>query len=302
MSDLIEQLVALLELERLEQNLFRGESRNIVGPRVFGGQVLGQALVAAGRTVKAGRSPHSLHSYFLRAGDADAPVIYEVERVRDGGSFSTRRVVAIQHGRPIFTLSSSFQRSEDGLEHQDEMPEVAGPEQLEAEWDVLARCADRMPEGFGAVVEALRPIEIRPVEAEDPLHPQPRPARRMAWLRVAGGLPEDDLLHYGLLAYASDFRLLGTALLPHGRSLFQGRTQLTSLDHAMWFHRPVRVNQWLLYTMDSPCAVGGRGLARGQIFAADGTLLASVCQEGLIRSLMKDSDGRYIRESAPQGS
>ena len=302
MSDLVDRLVSLLELERLEHNLFRGRSRRIVGRRIFGGQVLGQALMAAGRTVDAPRAPHSLHAYFLRAGDVDSPVVYDVERARDGGSFSTRRVVAIQHGRPIFNLSCSFQMPEEGLEHQDPAPAAPGPEGLELEWDILSRHAAAMPAGFHAVLDALRPIEIRPVNPDHPLEPTPRTGQRQAWFRSAGALPDDALLHYALLAYASDFRLLGTALLPHGRSLFQGRTRLASLDHAMWFHRPVRMDDWLLYTMESPCAIGGRGLARGSIFDRQGRLLASVCQEGMMRPTDGDASGQHIEESTPQGS
>ncbi|MCC5858901.1 MAG: acyl-CoA thioesterase II [Ectothiorhodospiraceae bacterium] len=302
MDNLVERLMTLLDLERLEQNLFRGESRNIVGRRVFGGQVLGQALVAAGRTVETERRPHSLHAYFLRGGDTEAPIIYEVERARDGGSFSTRRVVAVQHGRPIFNLSASFQVDETGLEHQIPLPDVPPPESLETELDYLARHQDQMPPGSRKALEALKPIEIRPVDPEHPMKPKRKdPAIRHAWFRTTGKLPDDPLLHMALLAYASDFRLLGTALLPHGRTVYQGGIQMASLDHAMWFHRPVRMDDWLLYTMESPSASNARGFNLGHIYSRDGVLLASVTQEGLIRPVERARKPEPQEESLPQG-
>ncbi|MCH8506828.1 MAG: acyl-CoA thioesterase II [Ectothiorhodospiraceae bacterium] len=302
MDNLVERLMTLLDLERLELNLFRGESRNLVGQRVFGGQVLGQALVAAGRTVAEERTAHSLHAYFLRAGDAEAPIIYEVERARDGGSFSTRRVVAIQHGRPIFNLSASFQITEDGPDHQASMPDVPGPDGLPTELELLARYKDEMPPGSESALEALKPIEIKPIDPEHPLKPEPKPeALRHAWFRTAGKLPDDPLLHQALLAYASDFRLLGTALLPHGKTVYQGGTQMASLDHAMWFHRPLRMDDWLLYTMESPSASNARGFTRGRIYSRDGVLLSSVAQEGLIRPVEARRKPRPQEESLPQG-
>lgn len=285
MQTLVDKLVQLLDIERLELNLFRGESRNIVGKRVFGGQVLGQALIAAGRTVEQDRSVHSLHAYFLRAGDASAPVIYEVERARDGGSFTTRRIVAIQHGRPIFNMSASFQISEPGEEHQLPAPEVPPPDNLESEWDVLKRHRERMPEAYQDIFIKAQPIEIRPTVQEDPLNPVKSEPVRHSWFRTAAPLCDERLMHQALLAYASDYRLLATALLPHGRSMFQGRTQMASLDHAMWFHRPFRMDEWLLYTTDSPSASNGRGFTRGTIFDQQGAMVASVVQEGLIRPL-----------------
>lgn len=292
MPTAIEELVSLLDLERLEMNLFRGESRPIVGNRIFGGQVLGQALVAAGRTVDEDRSAHSLHAYFLRAGDAKAPVIYDVERARDGGSFNTRRIVAIQHGRPIFNMSVSFQIQEEGCDHQLDMPEdVPPPEELEPDWQLLERHKSRLPERFQGASENTRPVEIRPAEPEDPLEPTPRAPFRNTWMRLQGELPEcEPCIHRALLAYASDFRLLATALLPHGRTIFQEQTQMASLDHAMWFHRDFRMDDWMLYHMDSPSASNARGFNRGHIFTRDGTLVASVVQEGLIRPLEKDDN------------
>lgn len=281
----LDQLVRLLDLEALETNLFRGESRNIVGSRVFGGQVLGQALVAAGRTVDAERRAHSLHAYFLRAGDAEAPIVYDVERARDGGSFSTRRIVAIQHGRPIFNMSVSFQIPEEGCDHQLDMPEgVPAPEELPSETELMERHGDRIPRVFRETFLRERPVEVRPVDPEDPMEPEPTAPFRNSWIRAAGAIASDDGgLHRALLAYASDFRLLATALLPHGRTIFQERTQMASLDHAMWFHREFRMDDWLLYHMDSPSASGARGFTRGHIFSRDGALVASVVQEGLIR-------------------
>ncbi|MEX0732619.1 MAG: acyl-CoA thioesterase II [Aquisalimonadaceae bacterium] len=285
MQTLVDKLVNLLEIERLELNLFRGESRNILGKRVFGGQVLGQALVAAGRTVESDRNVHSLHAYFLRAGDASAPIIYEVERARDGGSYSTRRIVAIQHGRPIFNMSASFQVTESGYEHQFPAPEAPPPEGLENEWDILMRHRDQLPETYQDSFVKARPIEIRPTRAEDPMNPVKEDPVRQTWFRTAAALGEDPLIHQALLAYASDYGLLATALLPHGRSMFQRRTQMASLDHAMWFHRPFRMDEWLLYSMDSPSASNARGFTRGNIFNRDGVMIASVAQEGQLRPL-----------------
>lgn len=281
----LDKLVRLLDLEQLEMNLFRGESRTIVGSRVFGGQVLGQALVAAGRTVEQDRFAHSLHAYFLRAGDAEAPIIYDVERARDGGSFSTRRIVAIQHGRPIFNMSVSFQIREDGCDHQLDMPaDIPAPEDVEPEAEFLERHRDRLPQHFLDAFIRQRPVEIRPIDSEDPMEPEPMAPFRNSWIRARGALPDDDgTIHRALLAYASDFRLLATALLPHGRSIFQERTQMASLDHAMWFHREFRMDDWLLYHMDSPSASNARGFTRGHIFSRSGDLVASVVQEGLIR-------------------
>ncbi len=284
MNALVKDLLDHLTLERLEENLFRGESRDVCQKSVFGGQVLGQALMAAGQTVE-GRLAHSLHAYFLLAGDPRAPIVYDVERIRDGRSFTTRRVVAIQHGRAIFNMSASFQVTEKGLEHQAEMPEVPGPEGLANLLDLGRQAAQGAPEKIRRFLTRERPIEFRPVDPIDPLHPEPRPPRKAVWLRAAGELPDGAPLHQAVLAYASDYTLLGTALLPHGLSFVQGQVQAASLDHAMWFHRDFRMDEWLLYVMDSPSASNARGLSRGRIFSREGRLVASMAQEGLIRRI-----------------
>ncbi len=286
MSDLMQQLVRLMRLERLEENLFRGESRDIVGSRVFGGQVLGQALMAAYNTVE-GRIAHSLQAYFIRPGDAKAPIIYDVERVRDGGSFTTRRVVAIQHGRPIFDLAASFQVPEQGHEHQFDMPDVPPPEEVmsEVEFNEQYIARENPPEHIAQLLRRRKdnPIEFRPIDPDHPLRPPKKPPVQHVWFRATGSLPDELPLHQALLAYASDHGLLGVALRPHGLVFLHHRMQAASLDHAMWFHRPVRLDDWLLYSMDSPSTSGARGLARGQIFTRDGVLVASTAQEGLMR-------------------
>lgn len=282
---LLNQLWQLLDVEALDDNLFRGQSRNIVGPRVFGGQVLGQALVAAGRTVGNDRPVHSLHAYFLRAGDADFPIIFQVERARDGNSFSSRRVVAIQHDRPIFNLSASFHVAEPGDEHQMPAPAAPAPETLDSEWELLGRHRDNLPERYRRLASRARPIDVRPVQPQHPLEPANRATHRDLWLRAPARLPDEPLMHRALLAYASDYHLLSTALLPHGRTIFQGRTQLASLDHAMWFHRPFRIDDWLLYHVQAPTAAEARGFCHGSVFDTGGRHVASVTQEGLMRPL-----------------
>lgn len=286
MSDLVSELVNLMQLERLEENLFRGESRNIVGRRVFGGQVLGQALMAATGTVE-GREAHSLQAYFIRPGDANAPIIYNVERVRDGGSFTTRRVAAIQHGRTIFDLSASFQVPEEGHDHQVDMPKAPAPEEVETEQTFFERFIreESPPEHIAKLLRrrALNPVEFRPIDPDHPLRPGKGEPLRQVWFRVKSAVPDDPALHRALLAYASDHGLLGAALRPHGLIFMHHRMQAASLDHTMWFHRPVRVDEWLLYSMESPSTSGARGLARGQIFTRDGVLVASTVQEGLMR-------------------
>ena len=282
MNELVQDLLDHLTLEPLEKDRFRGESRSLGGKSVFGGQVLGQALLAADATVE-GRPVHSLHAYFLLAGDPEAPIVYEVERIRDGRSFATRRVVAVQYGRAIFNMAVSFQVPEEGLEHHAPMPDVPSPEELPSTTDLYRRVADQLPEKRRDAFVAERPIEMRPVDPGDLLNPAPRPPHRLVWLRAAGALPDDPNLHQAMLAYASDFTLLGTALFPHGLTYFQPGVQALSLDHAMWFHRPFRMDDWLLYVMDSPSASAGRGLGRGSIFTRDGRLIASVAQEGVIR-------------------
>jgi acyl-CoA thioesterase-2 len=275
-------LLTLLELEQLEVNLFRGESRDIGSAQVFGGQVLGQALTAASRTVE-GRIVHSLHAYFLRRGDFNAPIVYEVDRSRDGHSFSNRRVVAVQHGEQIFNMTASFQVVEEGLEHQIEMPKVPPPEALPDMVEVLRPMLARLPERVQRFVEQPRPFEFRMVQAVNPLAPGKHEPLRQVWFRTCGAVPADESLHRRLLAYVSDFYLLDTATLPHGMSFFSTKVIMASIDHAMWFHRPLRVDDWLLYALDSPSASGARGFGRGSVFSRDGRLVASTAQEGLVR-------------------
>jgi acyl-CoA thioesterase-2 len=273
-----------LDLESLEVNLFRGTSPDAGWQRVFGGQVIGQALVAAYRTAPAARSVHSLHGYFIRPGDPLVPIIYEVERYRDGKSFTTRLVVAIQHGLPIFTMTASFHEVEPGLDHQDAMPDVPRPENLPSEREILEQFSDRMPENVRRYFSRRRPIELRPVDPRHYLDPQPgRPAVQHVWIRATEALPDDQAIHQCVLAYASDMTLLDTALVAHGRNFFDPSIMMASLDHALWFHRPFRADSWLLYAQDSPSAGGARGFTRGSIFDADGQLVASAAQEGLIR-------------------
>ena len=283
MSEVLEQLVRMLSLERLEENLFRGQSQDLGWGRVFGGQVLGQALSAAAQTVPTERAVHSFHGYFLLGGSVDRPVVYDVDRIRDGRSFTTRRVVAIQQGRAIFSMSASFQVHEDGLEHQDPMPEVPGPEGLPSQDELWRRIADRIPAVVRERFTAQWPIEIRPIDPVNPLAPTPRPPRSASWLRSNGSLPDDPALHRYLLAYASDFNFLSTSMYPHGVSLLYGKMQVASLDHAMWFHRPFRMDDWLLQVVRSPSASGSRGLSAAHFFTRDGRLVASSAQEGLIR-------------------
>jgi len=263
-------------------NLFRGRSPQDGWQRVFGGQVLGQALVAAGRTVE-GRAAHSLHAYFLRPGDPLVPILYNVDRIRDGSSFTTRRVVAIQHGKAIFNLAASFQVDEPGLEHQIEMPEVPGPEGLPNEVELRQRHIGRIPEKFHSTFLRDRPIEVRPIDPVDEFAPDKRPPFQNIWFRAVDTLPDDRALHQCVLAYASDLTLLDTSNLPHGVSWWSEKFQTASLDHAMWFHRPFRADEWLLYAQDSPRAAGARGFNRGSVFTRAGELVASVTQEGLIR-------------------
>jgi len=278
-------LLTVLDLEALEVNLFRGPSRDLGGRSVFGGQVIGQALVAASRTVE-GRTPHSLHAYFLLPGDMAAPIVYEVDRIRDGGSFSARRVQAIQHGRPILSMIVSFQVPDDGLEHQAPMPEVPPPEALKSttqlipEW--LASAGEVHPR-IRASLTRHPAVEFRPVYPWNPLKPDVTLPRQAIWFRIGLSLPDDPMLHRCMLAYASDFNLIGTALRPHGKSWYSPDMQVASLDHALWFHRDGRVDDWLLYCMDSPSATGARGMARGSIYDRQGRLIASVAQEGLMR-------------------
>ncbi len=279
----IESLLRILDLEPLEHNLFRGRSPEDGWQRVFGGQVIGQALVAASRTVPIERKAHSLHAYFLRAGDPTIPIIYEVDRIRDGKSFVTRRVVAIQHGQAIFSMSASFQVEETGLDHQMSPPDVPQPETLMSEEALKQQFMESAGEAMKRYWRHERPIEIRPVSlrhfvGRDKLDPV-----QHVWFRATGALPENSAIHKCVLAYASDMMLLDTSLYAHGRSLFDRDLQVASLDHALWFHRPFRADEWLLYTMDSPTASGSRGFNRGAIFTREGLHVASVAQEGVIR-------------------
>jgi acyl-CoA thioesterase-2 len=276
-------LLSILDLEQLEHNLFRGQSIREGWQRVYGGQVLGQALVAAVRTVPAERVAHSLHGYFLLGGDPEAPIIYDVERIRDGGSFTTRRVKAIQHGRAIFTMSVSFHKPEEGYDHQSEMPEVPPPESLPTESEFLERLVAHLPPNMKTHWQRERPIEMRPVDIARYLSREPRPPVQNIWMRATGRLPDSPALHQCVLAYASDFTLLDTALIAHGKLLFDEDVQLASIDHALWFHRPFRADDWLLYVQDSPSAASARGFCRGSVFTRDGRLVASVTQEGLTR-------------------
>lgn len=289
MSKAVQELLAVLDLEPLEVNLFRGRSPQVGWQRVFGGQVIGQALVAASRTVD-GRPPHSMHAYFLLAGDPKVPIIYEVDRIRDGKSFTTRRVIATQHGHAIFSMSVSFHADEEGLDHQAKMPEVTKPDALPGETELKERVLPTMPEPVRKYFERERPIELRPVEFSRYLGKKSEDGRFHVWIRAVSRLPDDPAIHRAVLAYASDMTLLDTALVPHGRTVFERSIMGASLDHALWFHRPFRADEWLLYAQDSPNMHGARGFARGLIFAADGTLVASVAQEGLLRE--RRPDGR----------
>lgn len=285
MSYDVSALLGLLDLEPLEHNIYRGQNRDIGSGRVYGGQVLAQALVAARRTVEEERTAHSLHGYFILPGDIHAPIVYFVDRLRDGKSFTTRQVTAIQHGRAIFNMSASFQVAEDdGPDHQVEMPEVPPPEELPRELDLVRAMADRIPERLRAVYTQDRPIDFRPVSPVDPFDPERRAPAKHVWFRADGEVPGDDVLsHQAVLAYASDYGLLGTALLPHGLSFQMKKLQAATLDHALWLHRPFRADEWLLYAMDAPSASGARGFTRGSIFTRDGRLVASSAQEGLLR-------------------
>ncbi|AXQ30847.1 acyl-CoA thioesterase II [Solimonas sp. K1W22B-7] len=285
MNRILSDLVGLLDLETIEQNIYRGQSRDLGGKSVFGGQVIGQALVAARRTVQ-DQAPHSLHAYFLRPGDMALPIVYEVERVRDGRSFSTRRVHAIQHGQPILSMIASFQKAEGGLDHQAQMPQVTPPEELPTLLEVAEKWVAQTP----GVSERARstllrevPIEFKPVRPWNPLVTEQREPAQHIWFRAAGQLPDDPLLHRCVLAYASDFNLLSTALLPHGKGWFRSDMVVASIDHALWFHRDARVDDWLLYSMDSPSAQSARGFSRGLIFDRQGRLIASTTQESLMR-------------------
>jgi acyl-CoA thioesterase II len=285
MASAVQEVLDILDLEPLEVNLFRGRSPQSRWQRVFGGQVIGQALVAACRTVEdvTARPPHSLHAYFLLGGDPKVPIIYEVDRIRDGKSFTTRNVKAIQHGHPIFSMSVSFHVAEPGLAHQVKMPDVPKPDAQPSEAEIKERILPLMPEPVRRYYERERPIELRPVEYSRYLGEKSEDGRFNVWIRATGQLPDEPAIHQCVLAYASDMMLLDAALIPHGRSVFSEDIMAASLDHALWFHRPFRADEWLLYAQDSPSLADSRGFSRGLIFASDGTLVASVAQEGLLR-------------------
>lgn len=283
MSQVLDKLLSLLKLETIEQGLYRGQSQDLGFKSVFGGQVMGQALSAAKETIDEERKVHSFHSYFLRPGDAEKPIVYEVENIRDGKSFSTRRVSAIQYGKQIFHMTASFQVDEEGFEHQDLMPDVPGPEQLVSDLDFYQQHAELIPEKLRSKFICEKPIEMRPVDFQNPFQPQVSEPLRYVWFKANGSMPDDLRIHKYLLAYASDFNFLPTALQPHGKSFMAPNMQVATIDHAMWYHRDFRFDDWLLYAVESPAASGGRGLVKGQFFNRQGQLVASSIQEGVIR-------------------
>jgi acyl-CoA thioesterase-2 len=291
MQAALAELLRLLELERLEVNLFRGESRDIGSPQVFGGQVLGQALRAAYATVEPGRLAHSLHAYFLLRGDFNAPIVYFVDRSRDGRSFTNRRVTAIQHGEQIFNMAASFQLPQSGVEHQLPMPQVPEPETLTDLAALPNETVKRLPPAMRRYYERAQPFEFRLCEPDDLLEARNAPPLQHVWIRAVDRLPDDDALHRCLFAYVSDFHLLNAAARPHAQSFLSGTVLRASIDHAMWFHRPMRVDEWLLYAIDSPSASGARGFARGSVFMRDGRLVGSTAQEGLLRVLEPRDSG-----------
>ncbi|MDB3880644.1 acyl-CoA thioesterase II [Gammaproteobacteria bacterium] len=284
----LNKLIKLLDLETLEENLFRGQSENIGGPRVFGGQVIGQALTAAVRTVPEKRFVHSLHAYFLRPGDMEYPIIYDVERTRDGGSFTTRRVVAIQKGEPIFDMALSFHKIEKGPSHQIDMLDIPGPNECTSELEVRKKMIDKVPAKYRDFFLRERPIEIRNLPGEGMFEePTKKEPYKHVWMKAVGKLPDDVVHHQAILAYASDMGLLSTSMNPHKLSFAKGNVMSASLDHAMWFHRPFRADEWMLYSTDSPSASNARGFNRGSVYTEDGTLVASAVQEGLMRVVKK---------------
>ncbi len=282
MDQTLDMILDLLKLERLEVNLFRGQSPDEQRQRVFGGQVLGQALMAACYTVE-DMVCHSFHSYFLRPGDPDTPIIYDVDTARDGKSFASRRVVAIQHGKQIFNMSANFQRPETGLEHQMQMPYAPDPESLKSEYELRHESSDKIPAEFRDIFTRRRPFEIRPVSPKDLFNPEPAEPRNMVWVKIDPGMPKDLAINQAMLAYVSDTSLLDTAMRPHGLSFMNSKLQSASLDHAMWFYHEFAADDWMLYVQDSPASAGGRGMNFGHFFTRDGKLIATAAQEGLIR-------------------
>lgn len=283
MSKELNELLTLLDLEQLEQGVFRGQSEHLGLPQVYGGQVLGQALSAAKNTVSEDRQVHSFHSYFLRPGDPHKPIDYDVENLRDGVSFSTRRVKAMQFGRPIFYLTASYQIEEEGFNHQATMPEVPSFDSLLSEQALIQKMAQGLPKMVVDTFGRTRPIEVRPVDPVNPLAPESKPAKQYLWIKATGAMPDDPRIHQYVLAYASDWGFLTTAMKPHGISILTPRMKVATIDHSMWFHRPFRMDEWLLYAIDSPTASGARGFVRGEIYNQKGELVASAVQEGLMR-------------------
>lgn len=284
-GNLLVALLKLLELEKVEENIFCGQSQDLVGlGNVFGGQVLGQALSAASQTVPQERSAHSLHAYFMRLGDASRPIVYTVDRIRDGRSFTTRRVIALQKGRAIFSMAASFQIDEAGFDHQDQMPNVPGPEGIPTALSLARQVADQLPENIRQRLVCEKPIEMRPINPVAPFAPEKMPPENYVWFRAISPMPDDSAIHRYMLAYASDFNLVATTLYPHGHTYWQPHIQAASLDHAMWFHRDFRMDDWMLHVITSPNASEARGLSFGRIFTRQGVLVASVAQEGLIRN------------------
>ncbi|WP_305406341.1 acyl-CoA thioesterase II [Photobacterium leiognathi] len=283
MSKELNELLNLLQLEQLELDLFRGQSENLGLPQVYGGQVIGQSLSAAKQTVEKERFLHSFHSYFLRPGNPEKPIIYDVEKLRDGKSFSTRRVKAIQNGEPIFFLTASYQANEAGFDHQSTMPNVTGPEGLASETQLVDSIAQYLPPKIVETFGKKRPVEVRPVNVVNPLMPTATEPKQYLWIKANGTMPDDLSIHHYMLAYASDWGFLVTALQPHGVTLFSPKMQVATIDHSMWFHRPFKMDEWLLYAIDSPSASGSRGIVRGEIYNQKGELVASAVQEGLIR-------------------
>lgn len=282
-TNVLTELLALLELEKIEENIFRGRSQDLGFGNIFGGQVLGQSLSAAFQTVPQDRGVHSMHTYFMRPGDPKMPIVYQVDPIRDGKSFTTRRTVAIQKGRAIFLMSASFQAAEEGFAHQDDPPDPPGPQGLDSELDLARQVSDKIPEPLRAKLTCDRPIEIRQVAPTNPFAPRKSAPDNYVWFKTIDRLPDDPAVHKYMLAYASDFCLIGTSLKPHGKTFWDPRMQVATLDHAIWFHREFRVDEWLLYEMHSPSASASRGLNLGNIYTHDGRLAATVAQEGLIR-------------------
>lgn len=283
MGKVLKDLLGQLTLETIEEGIYRGQSQDLGFGAVFGGQVMGQALSAAKETVEADRKVHSFHSYFLRPGDVSRPIIYDVENIRDGGSITTRRIKAIQHGKPIFYMTASFQAESEGFDHQDEMPDVPPPEELMSEQDHILTRRDDLPEDIRAKFVCERPIEMRPVRYHNPVSEDVSDPIRYVWFKANGLMPDDVRIHKYLLAYASDFNFLPTALQPHGKGFMSPNMQVVTIDHSMWFHRDFRMDDWLLYAVDSSSASGSRGLVRGRFFNREGKMIATSVQEGLIR-------------------